>query len=163
TGETDLLGLLIQRATGKSLAEYLSENIWKPYGMEHSAYWLADECSMLNLGGSGLSATLRDYARLGTVMLNHGNKGDGDLFSEEWTKDATSVLVPAGEGGGGYGYLWWRFADGSYAAFGIFGQMIYVNPQTKVVIAQFAAWPQAGSKTLSAERAAFIAAVEEDI
>ncbi len=161
TGETDLLGLLIQRATGKDLAEYLSEKIWKPYGMEHTAYWLADECSMLNLGGSGLSATLRDYARLGTVMLNHGKVGDKELFSENWTKDATSVLVPAGADGGGYGYLWWRFADGSYAAFGIFGQMIYINPKTQVVIAQFAAWPQAGSKELSAERAAFIAAVEE--
>ncbi len=160
TGETDLLGILIQKATGKSLAEYLSEKIWKPYGMEHAAYWLADECSQFNLGGSGLSATLRDYARVGKIMLNRGKAGNEALFSEEWSKDATALLLPAGKDGGGYGYLWWRFADGSYAAFGIFGQMIYINPQTKVVIAQFAAWPQAGSKVLSAERAAFIAGVE---
>src|SRR5690242_2003508 len=58
TGETDMVGILVQKATGKSLAEYLSEKIWIPYGMEQCAYWLADECSNLNIGGSGLSATL---------------------------------------------------------------------------------------------------------
>lgn len=161
TGETDLLGILIQKATGKNLADYLSEKIWKPWGMEHQAYWLADECSMLNLGGSGLSATLRDYARLGTVMLNDGKKqNDNSLFAEEWLKNATSLLMPTGDDGGGYGYLWWRFPNGSYAAFGIFGQMIYINPNTKVIIAQFASWPQAGSKALSSKRMEFIETIE---
>lgn len=164
TGETDLLGILIQKAAGKNLADYLSEKIWKPWGMENQAYWLADECSMLNLGGSGLSATLRDYARLGTVMLKDGKKPDeGSLFDEEWLKDATSLLMPTGDDGGGYGYLWWRFPNGSYAAFGIFGQMIYINPDTKVIIAQFASWPQAGSKILSAKRMEFIQMVEDEL
>lgn len=161
TGETDLLGILIQKATGKSLAEYLSEKIWKPWGMEHEAYWVADECSNLNLGGSGLSATLRDYARLGTVMLQKGKSGDQSLFAEEWMKDATSLLQATGDDGGGYGYLWWRFPNGNFAAFGIFGQMIYINPKTNVVIAQFAAWPRAGSDLLSTKRAAFVSAVEK--
>ena len=161
TGETDLLGILIQKATGKNLADYLSEKIWKPWGMEHRAYWLADECSMLNLGGSGLSATLRDYARLGTVMLKDGKKqNDNSLFAEEWLKNATSLLMPTGDDGGGYGYLWWRFPNGSYAAFGIFGQMIYINPNTKVIIAQFASWPHAGSKALSSKRMEFIETIE---
>ena len=158
TGETDLLGILLQKATNKSLAEYLSEKIWKPYGMEHNAYWLSDECSGQNLGGSGLSVTLRDYARIGTMMLK---AKESEFFAEEWTKNATSLVIPAGNDGSGYGYLWWRFADGSYAAFGIFGQMIYINPDTNVIIAQFAAWPEAGSKELSDDRAAFIKAVEK--
>lgn len=161
TGETDLLGILIQRATGKSLATYLSEKIWRPWGMQAKAYWLADECSQLNLGGSGLSATLRDYGRLGMLMLQKGENHAEPLFAEEWIKQANSLLVPIGDDGSGYGYLWWRFPDGSYGAFGIFGQMIYINPNTHVVIAQYAAWPQAGSKELSAARAAFIAEVEE--
>ena len=158
TGETDLLGILIQEATGKSLAEYLSEKIWKPYGMEHNAFWLADECSMMNLGGSGLSATLRDYSRLGKLMLDQEKHA---FFADEWRENATSLLLPVSEDGGGYGYLWWRFPNGSYAAVGIFGQMIYINPETDVVIAQFAAWPKAGSAELSAERAGFIKAVEK--
>lgn len=163
TGETDLLGILIQKATGKSLAEYLSEKIWKPWGMEHAAYWVADECSGMNLGGSGLSATLRDYARLGMVMLKQGKIENKNLFADVWMKDATSLLQTTGDGGGGYGYLWWRSPNGNYEAIGIFGQMIYINPKTNVVIAQFAAWPYAGSKKLIAGRNAFIKSVEKSL
>lgn len=163
TGETDLVGILVQKATGQSLAEYLSENIWKPYGMEHCAYWLADECSNLNLGGSGLSASLRDFARLGTLMLNKGKVGNKNVISQEYMTDATSLLQPVNDQGDGYGYLWWRFKNGSYAAFGIFGQMVYVNPYKNLVIAQMAAWPSAGSKNLSKKRMAFIDAVHRGI
>lgn len=160
TGETDLLGILIQKATGKSLSDYLSEKIWKTWGMESEAYWLADECSGLNLGGSGLSATLRDYARLGTVMLNSGKKDGLDLFSEQWLENATEPLYQTDESGKtGYGYLWWRDQDKSYLAVGIFGQMIYINPEKNLVIAQSAAWPYASSKELVKSRRAFINAV----
>ncbi|MGO2294722.1 MAG: serine hydrolase domain-containing protein [Psychroflexus halocasei] len=163
TGETDLVGILIQKATGKSLAEYLSEKIWKPWGMEHCAYWLVDECSNLNIGGSGLSASLRDYARLGHLMLNKGQREGMRLLSEEWMSDATSLLQQTDEQGGGYGYLWWRFKNGSYAAVGIFGQMLYVNPDQNLVIAQVAAWPKASSKELVKERLGFIKAVEKGL
>lgn len=160
TGETDLLGVFIQKATGMSLAAYLSEKIWKPWGMAHKAYWLADECSGLNLGGSGLSATLRDYARLGTVMLHQGKKGEGTMFSKEWSDSATAKLYQTDEKSGGYGYLWWCNPNGSYTAIGIFGQMIYVNPKKNLVIAQIAAWPKATSKELVAQRRAFVEAIE---
>lgn len=163
TGETDLVGILIQKATGKSLAEYLSEKIWQPWGMEGCAYWLADECSDLNIGGSGLSARLRDYARLGTLMLNKGKLGDKNLLAEEWLNNATSLLYETNDQGGGYGYLWWRFKDGSYAAFGIFGQMLYIDPSKDLVIAQMAAWPKASSKHLTQDRQEFIDAVQRVI
>lgn len=160
TGETDLVGILIQKASGKSLAEYLSEHVWKPFGMQQCAFWLADECSNLNIGGSGLSASLRDYARLGMVMLQDGKIDGESIFADEWLKDATSLLYQIDdEEGGGYGYLWWRNEDGSYVAQGIFGQMIYINPEKNLVIAQSAAWQQAGSKELSQAREEFIDAV----
>ncbi len=161
TGETDLLGILIQKATGKSLAEYLSEKIWRVWGMAHCAYWLADECSGLNIGGSGLSATLRDYARLGTVMLHRGQHKGKSIFSPQWLDKATDLLYKTNDQGGGYGYLWWRFENGSYAAIGIFGQMIYINPHKNLIIAQIAAWPKATSKKLVQNRRAFIKAVEK--
>ena len=163
TGETDLVGILVQKATGKSLADYLSEKIWKSSGMEHCAYWLADECSHLNLGGSGLSASLRDFARLGRLMLNKGRIGDDTILSEEYLKDATSLLFQTNDQGDGYGYLWWRFKDGSYGAFGIFGQMLYINPHKNLVIAQMAAWPHAGSQDLSKQRQDFVNAVLREI
>ncbi|HLV38109.1 serine hydrolase [Xanthomarina sp.] len=163
TGETDLVGILVQKATGKSLAEYLSEKVWKPFGMEHCAAWLADECSHLNLGGSGLSASLRDFARLGIIMLDAGKVGGENILSEAYLKDATSLLQQVNDEGDGYGYLWWRFQDGSYGAFGIFGQMVYINPHKNIVIAQIAAWPKAGSKALTQERQNFIEAVQRVI
>lgn len=159
TGETDLVGILIQKASGMSLAEYLSEKIWKPFGMQQCGYWLADECSNLNIGGSGLSASVRDYARLGLLMLQDGKIGGESIFADEWLKDATSLLHEIEGVGGGYGYLWWKNADGSYGAEGIFGQMIYINPDKNLVIAQSAAWQQAGSKKLSQAREDFIQAV----
>lgn len=161
TGETDLLGILVHKATGKSMAEYLSEKIWKPYGMQQCAFWLADECSGMNIGGSGISATLRDYARLGQLMLDQGMIEGESVFAEEWLAGATSILHKEDEDSrGGYGYLWWRSEDGSYTARGIFGQIIYINPAKNLVIAQVAAWPQAGSKELSQRRREFIKAVE---
>lgn len=163
TGETDLLGILIQKATGKTLAEYLSEKIWKPYGMEQCAFWLADECSNLNIGGSGLSANLRDYARIGSLMLNNGKINGKNLLADEWIENATALLQKTDDGNGGYGYLWWRNNDGSYLAVGIFGQMIYVNPHKNLVITQFAAWPKASSKELVENRRKFIEAVERSL
>lgn len=163
TGETDLVGILVQRATGLSLSQYLSEKIWKPYAMEHTAYWLTDECSNYNLGGSGLSASLRDFARLGKLMLDQGKIADKNILSQQWLKGATSLLYPTNDQGDGYGYLWWVSKDGSYSALGIFGQMIYINPHKNLVIAQMAAWPKAGSKKLTQDRRAFIEAVERAV
>lgn len=80
TAETDLLGILVQRATSQSLAGYLSQTIWKPYGMAADAYWLKDECDGSDTGGSGLSATLADYARFGQFILD-GGRIDGKVGS----------------------------------------------------------------------------------
>ncbi|HLW15676.1 MAG TPA: serine hydrolase [Flavobacteriaceae bacterium] len=159
TGETDLVGILVQKATGKSLGTYLSEKIWQPFGMQQCGHWLADECSDLNIGGSGLSASLRDYARLGLLMLQDGEIDGESIFAEEWLADATSLLYQTNEQGGGYGYLWWRNPDGSYSANGIFGQMIYINPMENIIIAQMAAWPHAGSEELGKNQQDFINAV----
>lgn len=161
TGETDLVGILIQKATGTSMAEYLSEKIWKPFGMQQCGYWLADECSDMNIGGSGLSASLRDYARLGMLMLNEGKINGESIVADEWMQDATKLLYQTNDQGGGYGYLWWRNPDGSYAAHGIFGQLLYINPAENLVIAQVAAWPYAGSKELSHGQREFIQAVRK--
>ena len=161
TGETDLVGILIHKATGMSVAEYLSEKVWKPFGMQQCGYWLADECSNMNIGGSGLSASLRDYARLGVLMLNGGVIDGESIFADEWLEGATSILYKYDEKSeGGYGYLWWVNGDGSYSAEGIFGQMIHVDPSRNLVIAQSAAWPLAGSEDLSSSRGAFIDAVK---
>ena len=163
TAETDLLGILVQRATHRSLAAYLSEAVWKPYGMASDAYWIKDECDGSDTGGSGLSATLGDYARLGQFMLGGGRIDGKPVIAPAWLHGATHEHEHTDAPDRGYGYLWWTDTDGSYAAIGIFGQMVYVDPARKLVIAQVASWPAATSKELVAGRRAFVAAIKQAV
>lgn len=163
TAETDLLGILVQRATRQSLAAYLSRTIWKPYGMASDAYWIKDECDGSDTGGSGLSATLADYARFGEFMLGGGRINGKPVIAPAWLAGATREHAATDAPDRGYGFLWWTDTDGSYAAIGIFGQMIYVDPARKLVIAQVASWPAATSKALMAGRRAFVEAIKHAV
>jgi CubicO group peptidase (beta-lactamase class C family) len=163
TAETDLLGILVQRATHQSLASYLSQTIWQPYGMASDAYWIKDECDGSDTGGSGLSATLGDYARLGQFMLDGGRIDGKPVVASAWLEGALHKQEKVDEPDRGYGYLWWTDSDGSYAAIGIFGQMVYVDPARDLVIAQVGAWPQATSDKLVASRREFVAAVKRAV
>jgi CubicO group peptidase (beta-lactamase class C family) len=140
TGETDLAGVLVSNAVGKPLAEYLSQKIWAPYGMDEDAAWVEDAGGH-ERGGCCISMTLRDYARFGQFMLDGGRAGGRDVLPPGWIADATSdhVTLPPEEGVRGYGYFWW-LNDDSYAAEGIFGQEIFVFPKDGVVIAINSAW-----------------------
>ncbi|WP_426661312.1 serine hydrolase domain-containing protein [Rhodanobacter aciditrophus] len=163
TAETDLLGILVQRATHRSLAADLSAAVWKPYGMASDAYWIKDECDGSDTGGSGLSATLGDYARLGQFMLGGGRIGGKPVIAPAWLHGATREHASTDAPDRGYGYLWWTDTDGSYAAIGIFGQMVYVDPARRLVIAQVASWPDATSKELVAGRRAFVEAIKQAV
>ncbi len=163
TAETDLLGILVQRATHQSLATYLSEHIWKPYGMASDAHWLEDECDGSDTGGSGLSATLADYARLGQFMLEDGRIDGKPVMAKAWMRGAVTGQQRLDDPRHDYGYLWWTDSDGSYAAMGIFGQMVYIDPARHLVIAQVAAWPHAWGKQEVAARRAFVAAVKRAV
>lgn len=163
TAETDLLGVLVQNATGRSLATYLSQTIWQPYGMASDAYWLHDECSGGNTGGSGLQATLPDYARFGLFMLNGGRINGESIIAPAWLTHALDIQVAIEDSERGYGYLWWIDSDDSYAAVGIFGQLVYIDPSRHLVIAQIASWPQADTDEEIAARRAFVAAIKRAV
>ena len=146
TGETDLTGALVRRATGKSLSQLVQQNIWQRFGMESDAYWIAEDGK--EYGGSGISATLRDWGRFGE-LVRLGGKG---VVSDTWFTEATRTQQPIGEAGRGYGYQWWTYNDGSYAALGIFGQSMLIDPTRKLVIVTQGAWPKASSAALIADR-----------
>jgi CubicO group peptidase (beta-lactamase class C family) len=161
TGETDLVGILVSNAVGKPLAEYASEKIWKPYGMEQDAIWAVDPAGH-ERGGCCISMTLRDYARVGQFFLDGGKAGAKQILPVGWTTEATTPQIDNGEGpGAGYGYFWWIHAPGRYDAHGIFGQSITTFPKERLVIVQNAAWPQATGKPLSAARDAMIEGVRK--
>ncbi len=148
TGETNLIGVLVRRATKKKLSDYLSEKIWRRYGMERDAFWMTDQ-SGAEVSGCCLSVSLRDYARIGQLSLE-GGKG---IVPDGWFADATRSH--ATHPGGGYGYQWWTIPGGYYAAQGIFGQVILVDPASKLVMVTSAAWPKASDRGLYMQRLAF--------
>lgn len=132
TAETNLVGTLVRTAIGNNLSTYLSEKIWKPFGMEHDAYWVLSEDGGGEMGGSSLNATLRDYARIGLFALRNGVLQNGEqVLPDGWMEESTTPSSTYAE----YGYLWWLRDNGAYSAAGIFGQGIYVNPQENLVIA----------------------------
>jgi len=141
TGESDLVGVLVEQATHKHLADYLSEKIWRPFGMERDANWMLD-LSGAEIGGCCVSMTLRDYGRVGLFVMG-GAKG---VVPADYLAAATRKQVLSDFDKLGYGYQWWIHDDGSYEAEGIFGQSIYVNPKEKLVIVTNSAWPEADAE-----------------
>jgi CubicO group peptidase (beta-lactamase class C family) len=162
TGETDLAGIALHRAlAGKSLSQYASEKLWKPFGMEQDAIWMLDKAG-LERGGCCMSTTLRDYARIGLFMMG-GAKIDGkSIVPDGYTEAATTNHVPAKNRAKGesYGFFWWPMdKDDAYRAAGIYGQGIYVYPEENLVIAVNSALPKATDRTQSQKSAALIGAV----
>ncbi|WP_395686331.1 serine hydrolase domain-containing protein [Caenimonas koreensis] len=139
TGETNLVGVLLVNATGKPLAQYLSEKIWIPAGMEQQATWLLSK-SGKEISGCCLQAAARDYARMGLFILGGAKVNGQAIVPDGWLADATTRRTPIDVPGRGYGYQWWTYDDGSFAARGIFGQGIFIDPQRQLVIASNADW-----------------------
>jgi len=160
TGETNLIGVLVSSATGKTLSAYLSEKVWKPYGMEQDAAWMLGATNH-EISGCCVSATLRDYARFGMFILDGGVAGGKKVLPDDWLPQATVKQADIDVPGRGYGFQWWTNDDGSFAAQGIFGQGIFIDPKRKLVIASNGNWPTATDpEGVGAERLAFYKAVQ---
>ena len=156
TGETNLIGVLVSSATGKTLSAYLSEKVWKPFGMEGEAIWMLGRTGH-EIAGCCISARLRDYARFGLFMLDGGK----DVLPDGWVKAATTKKADIDQPGKGYGFQWWTYDDGSYAAQGIFGQGIFIDPKRNLVIASNGNWPTATDpEGVGKEREAMYQAVQ---
>ena len=148
TGETQVLGEIVRGAVGKPLAEYLSEKIWQPYGMEADANWWLDSPDGVEIGGSGLSATLRDFARFGQFFLESGVIDGTPVLPDGWTEEAGKPQKLKDGSVIEYGLMWWpgwtepSISDKAFAAIGIQGQNIYINPAKNIVIATHMSQPK---------------------
>jgi CubicO group peptidase (beta-lactamase class C family) len=152
TINTDALGWIISRITGKDLTELLSERIWSKIGAEQDAYMTVDAIGTPFAGG-GLSAGLRDLGRIGLLMLNGGELNGNRLFPKEVVQNIRSggdkrAFAKAGYrilDGGSYRSMWWVFHNkhGAFAARGVHGQTIYVDPAAEMVIVRFSSFPSA--------------------
>jgi CubicO group peptidase (beta-lactamase class C family) len=130
-----LLGLVLDRATGMSVSEFVSTRLWQPMGAESDASWSLDsERSGFEKLESGFNAAPVDYARFGLLFLHGGEWNGAQVVPGEWVGSATAgdATDPAGY----YQYFWWVDDERSdrYYALGNFGQYIYVAPDADVVI-----------------------------
>lgn len=159
TGETNLIGVLVTKATGKTLSDYLAEKVWQPFGMEMDAIWLLNDGNA-EIGGCCFSARLRDFARFGLFALGGGVVNGESIMPEGWFQTAGTKQADIDRPGFGYGYQWWTYDDGSYAAQGIFGQGIFIDPNRNLVIASNSNWPTASPDDMKLRRNAFYAAMQ---
>ena len=139
TIDTDIANIALSRAlNGVTVADYLSEKIWRPFGMEADAAWPVDKAGV-ERGGCCLTFTLRDYARFGLFILDGGRAGDVEVLPEGWLREAwaphhsdpaepTDYII-------GHGFYWQIRADGGYEGLGAYGQSITVYPNERLVIA----------------------------
>jgi CubicO group peptidase (beta-lactamase class C family) len=153
TGETNLIGVLVENAVGMTLAEYAQSRIVEPAGFAGGLFWMVDPRGG-NIGGCCLSITLADYARMGLFALE-GGKG---AVPEGWFAEATDSAVDFGDSGFGYGYQWWTYPQGAYGAQGIFGQGITLMPDKRLVVAYVGNWSRASG---GRERSRMLAATQK--
>ncbi|MDJ0977886.1 MAG: serine hydrolase [Erythrobacter sp.] len=145
TGETNLIGLLVENAVGLPLAEYAQEKIVEPAGFEGGLFWMVDPRGG-NIGGCCLSLSLADYTRMGVFVLNEGRSPDGtSSVPDGWFGEAGDSVVDFGDSGFGYGYQWWTYPGGNFGAQGIFGQSITLVPSQDLVLTVVSNWPKATS------------------
>lgn len=163
TLNTTILGWVLERATKMPIADYTSKMLWQPLGAEQSAFWMADGPgpNARPLTGIGFNATLRDYARIGQMMLNGGTFNGRRILSAKWVSEATGgpheAIGPNAPTG--YQHSWWTTpGQASYQANGLAGQYIFIDPATRTVIVKLSYTPmdarQAGGETAAFFRAA---------
>ena len=167
--QTQVLGLVLRRTTGRSLCDYVAEKIWQPLGAETQASWLVNPVDQMEQAQGGFNATVRDYARLGWMMANDGQAQGQPVLPREYLLDMTDAarqpeafrpgrMDNKGSTYFGYGFQTWLF-PGSHRRFvllGIHGQAILVDPELKLVVVHTAvgkdAAGDASGNHLGAER-----------
>ena len=154
TFDAQILGWVLEAATGKSLATYAAERLWSHIGAEHDAYyWLTRARPRTAIGAGSFNATARDVARLGMLMANDGMAGGRQIVPRDWVRRARGTdlpqlavgsLGPSGYAHYGYANQWWTLGSSCFDAFtgvGVHGQYLFVDPAADVVIVKCSAWP----------------------
>lgn len=154
TPNADLAGWLVARASGKSVNKLLAERVWSKIGMEQDSYYSVDELGTPFAGG-GFNAGLRDLARFGELIRNNGRWQGQQILPAQAIKDIAAGGDPAvfaksdhpDLAGWSYRDMWWHTGNkhGAYAARGVHGQTIYIDPKAEMVLVRFASQPIAAN------------------
>jgi CubicO group peptidase (beta-lactamase class C family) len=162
SGDTQALGALVTRATGRPLSEYMQEKLCEPLGMESPAYWIVDSAGT-EMAFAGLNMTARDFARLGELYRNGGLWQGKQIIPTQWVRDSVTVAAshleqPPPRAGGqttdwGYGYQWWTSAGdrGVFTAIGVCNQFVFVDPASRTTIVKLSANRRCGMSELESD------------
>jgi CubicO group peptidase (beta-lactamase class C family) len=173
SAETQMLGLVLRAATGRSLCDYVAETIWRPLGAQAAATWLVNARDGVELAAGSFNATARDWARLGWMMANDGMAGERQVLPAEWLLAMTDParqpeafrpgrMNHKGSTFQGYGLQTWLLPGSSrrFQLLGIHGQAILVDPGLKLVVVHLAVGKDASGDAsghhLGAERTALM-------
>jgi CubicO group peptidase (beta-lactamase class C family) len=144
TLDTAVLGWVLEKATGEKLEDLMQSRVWQPMGAEFDGFFIADGPPGTGraLNGMGFNAALRDFARLGQLMLDGGEANGTRILPDGWVAQMTA-MKPTGGPMPGYGLQTWQVdgEPGAYSAVGLAGQMIYVHPQSRTVIVKLSYHP----------------------
>lgn len=152
TGDTYLLGAVICAATKRTLADYMSEKIWRPAGMEFDGYYTLESADGQEISGSRAGMSMRDMTRFALLVMDGGQVDGVQLLGDNWidTVAGCSFKLAGLEntagteilGVSGYGLSWWLDDDGGMWALGHSGQRIYVNRRERITVVQLAVYPE---------------------
>jgi CubicO group peptidase (beta-lactamase class C family) len=164
TGGAWLVGRVLEKATGMTLARYLETRLWSRYPMERDGVWQALVRGEVDMGGHGFNATLRDWGRFALFVQQGGRLPSGEtLLPADWLRRSTTwthargSITPASPDGQ-YGFQWWygglepsehvapedaETMRQTFWAEGIYGQAIAINPAQRLVMVQWSAWKEA--------------------
>jgi CubicO group peptidase (beta-lactamase class C family) len=168
TLDTAVLGWILERATGEKLETFTASRLWGPLGAEAGAFWMADgpPGNGRALNGMGYNAVLRDFARLGQMMLDGGKANGKQVIPAGWVGQMTTMIPFPAEYAKkaefqGYGYQTWQVdkEPGAYSAVGLAGQFIYVHPTTRTVIVKLSYNPPVEPEWLTPEVLSYFRAV----
>jgi CubicO group peptidase (beta-lactamase class C family) len=154
TFDTQVLGWVLEAATGMTLAAYASDRLWRHLGADRDAfYWLTRAQPRTAIGGGSFNATPRDVARIGLLMAHDGIVAGRQIVPRDWIRRsrgsdlpqlAVGALGPSGYSHYGYSNQWWTLGSSCFDAFtalGVHGQYLFVDPSADVVIVKCSAWP----------------------
>jgi CubicO group peptidase (beta-lactamase class C family) len=161
TAETNLVGVLVAKATGRPLADYLSDKIWRAYGMERDAEWMVDDIGD-EQGGCYLAMTLRDLGRFGQFILDGARINGRAIVTDTWLAEATRDQVSP-SANGNYGYQWWPGDDWTVEGRGIYGQLLHIDRARNLVIVLNSATVEPTNRVSREARQKFISAVKAEV
>lgn len=150
SADTQALGTLLVRATGRSITDYMQEHLYEPLGMEDDGFWLLDAHSR-EMAFGGVNLTARDFAKIGELYRLGGSWNGNQILPADWvqasvTPDAPHVqwgrpVIAGMELPEGYGYQWWLSpgGKGQFSAIGVYNQWVFVSPADRVTIVKLSA------------------------